>query len=240
MKVLTCCIWTKPEEESILIESAKKYGIPLVVSQKGEPWVGWHRNKVSVFLDWLRGQDCDAVFYVDADDAFFTGPDAVAQAVQQLDASGKPMLIGAETKCWPWPVRYGGSFDGPERCQYPNAGCWIATKGSAVAMLERIIVEQENDDGYEEGGWGRGNCDQQHYAEEAIAGRAAVDVAERLVLNLSYLEEPDYVSLCRVLAKDGRPAVMHGPAPAKEVVQKIWRTVKTWEDAANIGGGGCE
>jgi hypothetical protein len=185
MKLLATAVWTSCSRAPFLLEeSALRWGIPLHPVHRDKPWAGFYQSKVVNFWWEASTQEWDVLLHCDGGDAFFTGPDALERTEAALDSCGKDILVSGEGNCFPWPKRHGDRFTDPRPYRYPNSGIWVGRREALTDLFARFIASAENDDGYQESGWGRSNMDQVHWCEAALDGLVAVDAGNDWCLNL--------------------------------------------------------
>lgn len=212
-------IWTKPGT-ALLEESCRRWGLPLMVLQRGSSWTSYRFNKVDLLLRDLERTEFEVVLFCDACDVFFSRATVLEESLAVLDRSGSDIVVSGESNCFPWPKRHRAWYQGTARCRFPNAGVWI---GRRDAVLGELKLMTESTDDYSEDGWDRHNCESQFWHEMILAGRAKVEDTERWCLNIYGLSDAEVAESVR----DNRPLIVHGSSPEnKGRVNDLWRKVR--------------
>ena len=166
----------------------KATGVELWITQVGDPWHNFYYNKVIRFLDDLksRRRRPKYLLYCDAADTLLLRDPA--EIVTILGDYGKPIVIGAEAVCWPWPKRHGPQFENrPSGLSYPQAGVWLGEYDAVVGVLENIVrMVTADEEKYVEGKYEFRTEDQCCWTERIIKGDdIAIDTKARLVANMN-------------------------------------------------------
>ena len=221
MKLLVATVWSypgRPVEDSPLWQSCRRLGVPLFVSQSGEPYLSHFQNKIAHLARDLRAKDWDYVLFADGNDTFLTRRPEEAGAL--LAAYGTDFLVSAEAECWPNPARHAGLFPpAASACRFPNSGVYVATRAAferefaAMAHLSATVADPAD-----------AVDDQYLFIERLLSGRSGMRADDRGLLSLSLNAHPEPAAALRrrILLGDA-PLVVHGNGPAKGVALEHWR-----------------
>jgi hypothetical protein len=184
-----------------LEESCKHFGVPLLMTQRGEPWVSFRQNKMINLRRDLEKREWESVLYMDANDSFITRA-TVLQETEEL-LLRHPFVISGESNCYPWPNRHGPYYTSDKLLKYPNAGIWAAKREAYTTVLDWAL--QWHDD-YVECGRAVSDSDDQLYHHEFVQrGMAVVEESGRWCLNLYGLTDRQIDEQLTL-----RPAIIHG------------------------------
>lgn len=205
MDVLVATVCTDTNA-NLLEHSAKKHGIPLHITQRGQPWVCYRDNKVFNFFECVRNLSFDVLVYLDANDVIFTRPSFVQETLEHLDRLRTKFMIAGESNNFPWPQRYEPFYkNNPRRLKYANSGAWAATREGYFKAAEFMLIWN---DGYVENGRSvdAGNDDQIYCHELAARGLGAIEDEGRWCLNLYGLTDHEVEQHIQT----HKPCIIHG------------------------------
>lgn len=214
--------------------------VRLWVTQAGMLWCDFYRNKVVQLVEDLKNLNNPSLrppkylLYCDASDTMLLRDPR--EVITILKDYGRPILLGAEAVCWPWPKRHGRQFSlQPSDLHYPQAGVWAGEYDAVVAELEKIVrMVVEDREHYTEGkaAFGFQNEDQCCWIERILRGDPiAFDTEARLVANMNsapagQFELTDEGVYCPKTGQ--RPVVLHwaGGPKSKESLRAYARRLR--------------
>jgi hypothetical protein len=146
MHVLTHASIATPGLQRFLASCERAELRPLVLGY-GQLWRGFgcRLRRVTAALAGLSGP----VLFLDAFDVLCFGTAAEIEA--RYRAFGSPLVVAAETICYPWPERAAEYPSCPTRYPYLNAGAWIGEAEYVRSLFRAAGADQVPDETNDQG-----------------------------------------------------------------------------------------
>jgi len=210
----------------MLSESARRWGVQLLVTESTLKWRDFFWNKIIAFQRELRriAGEYDTLIYLDAGDTIIVRDPREADAT--FASTGAGVLAGAEVNCWPW-RSFAGQIKSPHAQKFINAGAWMADAGSVDALFEALIdasIDLSNHPA--ENGQTSVNDDQVCWNELNRQRHPLItlDWQSRVFLNVTCESAGGVIfgTPIKSVFGDGLPVFVHGPTPKNSLLQRAW------------------